>query len=64
MVARRITSQDVIYQSGELFLEIGIPEYIRLDNGPEFTARVIRQWLRDPGVKTTHIEPGSPWENG
>jgi putative transposase len=63
-VARRITAQDVIYQLGELFLERGIPEHIRSDNGPEFTARAIRQWLKDLGVKTLYIEPGSPWENG
>ena len=64
MVARRITAQDVIYQLGELFLEKGIPEHIRSDNGPEFTAKAIRQWLGDLGVKTLYIEPGSPWENG
>ena len=63
-VARRITAQDVIYQLGELFLERGIPEHIRSDNGPEFTARAIRNWLADLGVKTLFIEPGSPWENG
>ena len=63
-VSRRITSQEVIYQLGKLFLERGIPEHIRSDNGPEFTARAIRQWLRDLGVKTLYIEPGSPWENG
>jgi putative transposase len=63
-VARRITAQDVIYELGDLFLEKGIPEHIRSDNGPEFTARAIRQWLRDLGVKTLYIEPGSPWENG
>ncbi len=63
-VARRITAQDVIYQLGELFLERGIPEHIRSDNGPEFTARAVRQWLKDLGVKTLYIEPGSPWENG
>jgi putative transposase len=63
-VARRITAQEVIYQLGELFLERGIPEHIRSDNGPEFTARAIRQWLRDLGIKTLYIEPGSPWENG
>lgn len=64
LVARRITAQDVIYQLGELFLERGVPEHIRSDNGPEFTARAIRQWLRELGVKTLYIEPGSPWENG
>jgi len=62
-VARRMTAQEVIYQLAELFLERGIPEHIRPDNGPEFTAKAVRQWLRDLGVKTLYIEPGSPWEN-
>ncbi|GAG36231.1 unnamed protein product, partial [marine sediment metagenome] len=34
------------------------------DNGPEFTARVVRDWLERVGVQTLYIEPGSPWENG
>jgi len=40
------------------------PDYIRSDNGPEFTAKAVREWLRRVGVKTLYIEPGSPWENG
>jgi putative transposase len=63
-VSRRITSQEVISQLVELFLERGIPEHIRLDNELEFTARVIRQWLRDLGVKTLYIELGSLWRMG
>jgi hypothetical protein len=58
-VARRITSQEVIDQLGELFLERAIPEHIRSDNGPEFTARAVGQWLRDLWVKTLYIEPRS-----
>ena len=50
----------MIDQLAELFLARGIPEHIRSDNGPEFTARAIRQWLGDLGVKTLYIEPGSP----
>ena len=42
----------------------GIPEHIRSDNGPEFTAREICRWLARMGVKTLFIERGSPWENG
>lgn len=42
----------------------GVPEHIRSDNGPEFTATAIREWLARIGVKTLFIEPGSPWENG
>jgi transposase InsO family protein len=42
----------------------GCPDHIRSENGPEFTARAIREWLRNVGAKTLYIEPGSPWENG
>lgn len=41
-----------------------VPEYLRSDNGPEFVAKDLRQWLSDTGVKTLYIEPGSLWENG
>ena len=40
------------------------PEYLRSDNGPEFTAKLVRRWLGRVGVETLFIEPGSPWENG
>ena len=60
MVNRRITSQDVIEQLYDLFLIRGVPEYIRSDNGPEFTAKAIRNWLNQVGVKTLFIELGSP----
>jgi putative transposase len=63
-VNRRIRSQDVIGELFELFVLRGIPEHIRSDNGPEFTARAVRKWLGHLGVKTLFIEPGSPWENG
>jgi transposase InsO family protein len=64
LVKRHITSQDVIDQLFELIIFRGIPEHIRSDNGPEFTAKAIRRWLNCVGVKTLFIEPGSPWENG
>ena len=64
LVERRITSDDVINQLYTLFLMRGVPEHIRSDNGPEFTAKAIRAWLAEMGVKTLYIEPGSPWENG
>jgi len=63
-VNRRIRSQDVIDELFELFVLCGIPEHIRSDNGPEFTARAVRKWLNRIGVKTLFIEPGSPGENG
>jgi len=64
VVKRKITSQDVIDQLFHLFIFRGIPEHIRSDKGPEFTAKAIRKWLSNIGVKTLYIEPGSPWENG
>ncbi len=63
-VERRLTSQDLLARLAELFFTHGIPKYIRSDNGPEFTAKVVRSWLFRVGVKTLYIEPGSPWENG
>ena len=64
LVERHISSQDVNDQLFELFVFGGIPEHIRSDNGPEFTAKVVRGWLSRLGVKTLFIKPGSPWENG
>jgi putative transposase len=63
-VARRITSDEVLGRLTQLFVLRGTPAYLRSDNGPEFTARVVRDWLARVGVKTLYIEPGSPWENG
>ena len=51
-------------QLTELFLTRGIPEHLRSDNGSEFTAAVVREWLARLRVRTLYIEPGSPWENG
>jgi putative transposase len=63
-VSRRIKSQDVLDQLYDLFLMRGVPEYLRSDNGAEFTANAVRNWLGELGVATLYIEPGSPWENG
>lgn len=64
MVARRLQSKHVLECLSDLFLERGTPDFIRSDNGPEFTAAAVRKWLDDVGVTTLFIEPGSPWENG
>ena len=63
-VERKITSHEVIERLAHLFITKGIPEHIRSDNGPEFTAKAVRKWLGRLGVTTLFIEPGSPWENG
>lgn len=64
VVQRRLNSDDVLFCLAELFVKHGAPQYIRSDNGPEFTAKAVRKWLAGTGVKTLFIEPGSPWENG
>ena len=48
----------------DLFILRGPPEYIRSNNGPEFIAQKVRDWIAAVGAKTAYIEPGSPWENG
>jgi putative transposase len=48
----------------ELFVTRGPPAHIRSDNGPEFIAKAVQQWLAKIGVKTLYITPGSPWEYG
>ena len=63
-VARKLTSDDVLERLAWLMVTRGVPAHLRSDNGPEFTATVVREWLGKVGVKTLFIEPGSPWENG
>jgi putative transposase len=64
VVERRLRSDDVLECLAGLFVRHGVPEYLRSDNGSEFTAKAVRQWLARIGVQTLYIEPGSPWENG
>ena len=63
-VDRSLKSIDVIETLADLFISKGQPDYIRSDNGPEFTAIILRDWLARLNTGTLFIEPGSPWENG
>lgn len=63
-VDKRLKSDDVLDELSKLFLSEGVPENIRSDNGPEFTANALKDWLETLKVETSYIEPGSPWENG
>jgi transposase InsO family protein len=63
-VSRRLKSIDVIDVISDLFILRGVPEYIRSDNGPEFVAQAVQNWIGAVGAKTAYITPGSPWENG
>lgn len=62
-VVRRLASRDVIRVLARLMVRHGVPEHIRSDNGPEFVAKEVREWLARLGTKTLFIEPGSPWKN-
>jgi putative transposase len=59
-----ISHQDVLETLTELFCEQGVPVHLRSDNGPEFTAKKVREWLDRLAIKPLFIEPGSAWENG
>jgi putative transposase len=63
-VDRRMTSRGVLRVLARLMLQHGLPRHIRSDNGPEFVATAVREWLAKLEVETLFIEPGSPWENG
>lgn len=63
-VGRSMTSEDAIDALAELFSIHGVPKRIRCDNGPEFIALAIKDWLGKLGVGVLYIEPGSPWQNG
>ena len=63
-IDRKLKSTDVIDVLSDLFILRGVPGHIRSDNGPEFVAKAVRDWITAVGAKTAFIEPGSPWENG
>ena len=61
---RKMRSDHVLELLTELFTLKGVPEHIRSDNGTEFIAQKIQQWLKESQIKTLYIDPGSPWQNG
>ena len=63
-IDRKLKAIDVIDLLSDLFILRGIPGHIRSDNGPEFVAMAVREWIAAVGARTAYIEPGSPWENG
>ena len=63
-IERKLKSIDVIDVLSDLFILRGVPEHIRSDNGPEFVAKAVQNWIGAVGAKTAYITPGSPWENG
>ena len=63
-VDRKLNSVDVIDVLTDMFILRGPPAFIRSENGPEFVAEAVREWIAAVGARTAYIVPGSPWENG
>jgi putative transposase len=63
-VSRKLKAVDVIDVLSDLFILRGVPAHIRSDNGPEFVAKAVQEWITAVGARTAYIAPGSPWENG
>ena len=63
-IDRKLKSTDVIDVLSDLFILRGVPEHVRSDNGPEFVAKAVQEWIAAVGARTAYITPGSPWENG
>ena len=63
-IERKLKSIDVIDVLASLFITRSVPEHVRSDNGPEFIASAVQEWIAAVGAKTAYIAPGSPWENG
>ena len=63
-VERQIRSGQVLATLWQAMMTYGIPEHIRSDNGSEFIAQKIQEWLKESQIKTLYIDPGSPWQNG
>ena len=63
-INRKLKAIDVIDVLSDLFILRGVPGHLRSDNGPEFVAKAVQDWIAAVGAKSAYIEPGSPWENG
>lgn len=59
-----MTSDKVRQILERVCLAKGFPEMIRSDNGSEFIAQAVNNWLTENLVKPIFIEPGKPWQNG
>ena len=63
-VERSLPARRVLKVLAQRVARYGPPGYLRSDNGPEFIARRVRQWLGQTGITTAYIDPGKPWQNG
>ncbi len=59
-IDRRLLSTDVIDVLSDQFILRSVSDHIRSDNGPEFIAKAVQEWIAAVGAKTAYIELGSP----
>ncbi len=59
-----IRAIDVITAVEAAIARYGMPEHLHSDNGPEFIAECLQDWLKAQEIKTLYMKPGSPWKNG
>ena len=63
-VSGTMRSERVIEVLARLATVHGAPRFIRSDNGPEFVAQAVQDWLKEENISTAYIAPGKPWQNG
>jgi len=62
--ARTISAAGTMAVLDQIRLQRGTPQFVRMDNGPEFIANSLRDWCREQSITASYCEPGSPWQNG
>lgn len=63
-VNRSITAKSVVELLDLAVLEHGAPRVLRMDNGPEFIAHALADWVAEQGAVQAFTPPGQPWHNG
>ena len=63
VVGTSISRGYVVRVMDQLVAEHAAPRRIRLDNGPEMTARIFTKWCKSKEIKLVYIQPGKPTQN-